>query len=114
MYCQVKQAVLAALDCGYRHIDCAAVYGNEQEVGDALALRVGPGKVRSCDFFFLLYFISILLALFNVCLFNCHDSLNHLSKWKRVSLFLSVKRVLDIASQSTMLPKLSLALGSKN
>ncbi|KAM4616367.1 aldo-keto reductase family 1 member A1-A [Polymixia lowei] len=41
---QVKQAVLAALDFGYRHIDCAAAYGNEQEVGEALALRVGPGK----------------------------------------------------------------------
>lgn len=41
---QVKQAVLAALDCGYRHIDCAAAYGNEQEVGEALALRVGAGK----------------------------------------------------------------------
>lgn len=45
--CQVKQAVLAALDCGYRHIDCAAAYGNEQEVGEALALRVGPRKVRN-------------------------------------------------------------------
>lgn len=41
---QVKQAVLAALDCGYRHIDCAAAYSNEQEVGEALALRIGPGK----------------------------------------------------------------------
>ncbi|CAL8248263.1 unnamed protein product [Merluccius merluccius] len=44
---QVKQAVLAALDCGYRHIDCAAAYGNEEEVGGALALRVGPGKELS-------------------------------------------------------------------
>ncbi|KAI3372902.1 hypothetical protein L3Q82_023346, partial [Scortum barcoo] len=41
---QVKQAVLAALDCGYRHIDCAAAYSNEQEVGEALSARVGPGK----------------------------------------------------------------------
>ncbi|KAE8292253.1 Alcohol dehydrogenase [NADP(+)] A [Larimichthys crocea] len=41
---QVKQAVLAALDCGYRHIDCAAAYSNEQEVGEALAVRIGPGK----------------------------------------------------------------------
>lgn len=41
---QVKQAVLTALDCGYRHIDCAAAYSNEQEVGEALALRIGPGK----------------------------------------------------------------------
>ena len=46
---QVKQAVLAALDCGYRHIDCAAAYSNEQEVGEALAVRLGPGKVRNSE-----------------------------------------------------------------
>ncbi|MGH0148344.1 UNVERIFIED_CONTAM: hypothetical protein FKN15_012889 [Acipenser sinensis] len=43
---EVKQAVLSALDSGYRHIDCAAAYGNEQEVGEALRERVGPGKVK--------------------------------------------------------------------
>uniref|UniRef100_A0A8C7CEN1 NADP-dependent oxidoreductase domain-containing protein n=1 Tax=Oncorhynchus kisutch TaxID=8019 RepID=A0A8C7CEN1_ONCKI len=41
---QVKQEELAALDCGYKHNDCAAVYSKEQEVGEALALRLGPGK----------------------------------------------------------------------
>lgn len=29
---QVRAAVLAAVRCGYRHIDCAAIYGNEVEV----------------------------------------------------------------------------------
>jgi hypothetical protein len=29
---QVRAAVLAAVRCGYRHIDCAAAYGNEHEV----------------------------------------------------------------------------------
>uniref|UniRef100_A0A8C8C5V8 NADP-dependent oxidoreductase domain-containing protein n=1 Tax=Oncorhynchus tshawytscha TaxID=74940 RepID=A0A8C8C5V8_ONCTS len=41
---QMKQEVLAALDCGYKHNDCAAVYSKEQEVGEALALRLGPRK----------------------------------------------------------------------
>ena len=33
---QVKNAVLAALRNGFRHIDTAAAYGNEKEVGQAI------------------------------------------------------------------------------
>ncbi|GKZ75037.1 hypothetical protein AnigIFM50267_002276 [Aspergillus niger] len=32
----VKETVLQALRCGYRHIDTAAAYGNEKEVGEAI------------------------------------------------------------------------------
>ena len=46
---EVGQAVRAALELGYRHIDCAAVYGNEQEVGEALAQAFAAGVVRRED-----------------------------------------------------------------
>lgn len=44
---QVKAAVKYALSVGYRHIDCAAIYGNETEIGEALKENVGPSKAIS-------------------------------------------------------------------
>ncbi len=32
----VYKAVRSAIEIGYRHIDCAPIYGNEQEIGDAI------------------------------------------------------------------------------
>ena len=43
---QIAQAVLQAADMGYRHFDCAAVYGNEAEVGAALATIMQSGISR--------------------------------------------------------------------
>lgn len=34
---QTKESVLFALECGYRHLDCARMYANERSVGEALA-----------------------------------------------------------------------------
>ncbi|MEK7475733.1 MAG: aldo/keto reductase [Candidatus Coatesbacteria bacterium] len=45
----VGSAVRAAIRAGYRHIDCASVYGNEAEVGAAIREAVRDGVVRRED-----------------------------------------------------------------
>eukprot|EP01121_Diplochlamys_sp_Union-15-3_P010360 TRINITY_DN28_c0_g1_i1.p1 TRINITY_DN28_c0_g1~~TRINITY_DN28_c0_g1_i1.p1 ORF type:complete len:316 (-),score=57.20 TRINITY_DN28_c0_g1_i1:70-1017(-) len=48
---EVKQAVLSAVEYGYRHIDCAYVYGNESEIGEALKQIFDSGKVKREELF---------------------------------------------------------------
>lgn len=48
---EVKTAVRAALDAGYRHIDTAYNYKNEDAIGEVLQEYIKSGKVKREDLY---------------------------------------------------------------
>lgn len=48
---EVYQAVRWAIKLGYKHIDCAPIYGNEKEIGQALSDAVKEGDIKREELF---------------------------------------------------------------
>ncbi len=47
---EVADAVRKGIELGYRHIDCASVYGNEKEIGLVLKEFIDSGKIKREEF----------------------------------------------------------------
>ena len=81
----VQLAVEHAINIGYRHIDCAWLYGNEAEVGRAISNKIEDGTVTRDD----LFITSKLWNIFHdptdvsaACEESLHNlGLSHLGKW---------------------------------
>ncbi|KAB0799173.1 hypothetical protein PPYR_07053 [Photinus pyralis] len=48
---EVKQAVMDAIDIGYRHFDCAHIYENQKAIGEAISAKISQGVVKRSDLF---------------------------------------------------------------
>ncbi|XP_969383.2 aldo-keto reductase family 1 member B1 [Tribolium castaneum] len=48
---EVQKAVKHAIETGYRHIDCAMLYGNEKEIGEAIREKIADGTVKREELF---------------------------------------------------------------
>ncbi|XP_054162052.1 1,5-anhydro-D-fructose reductase-like [Oppia nitens] len=47
----IESVIRTAVRCGYRHFDCAHIYGNEADIGRALGAAIASGEVKRQDLF---------------------------------------------------------------
>jgi len=43
---ETVNAIKSAIDIGYRHFDCAAIYNNEKFVGKAICDKINEGVIK--------------------------------------------------------------------
>lgn len=48
---QLRDVILKAIDLGYRHFDTASIYGTEEEIGEAVRLKIEQDVVKREDLF---------------------------------------------------------------
>ena len=70
----MKTALKNAICLGYKHIDCAWVYGNEKEIGECLSIELGLDKIDRRNLFVtskVCYLCEIDVFCINLFNFSC-------------------------------------------
>lgn len=74
----------SAIDAGYRHIDCAYCYDNEDAVGDAIQSKIADGTVNR-EQLFVTSKVHFLLLIVSMCIVVCIFAtvVKYESSWQR-------------------------------
>lgn len=58
----ITNSIKSAIDIGYRHFDCAAIYNNEKAVGKAINDKITEGVIKRDEVYItskVIYFINL-------------------------------------------------------
>lgn len=61
---QLRDVIMKGIDVGYRHFDTAFIYGTEEEIGEAVRIKVEQGVVKREDVFITTKVIIVLYIFF--------------------------------------------------
>ncbi len=75
---ECREAVLTALELGYRHIDTAMAYENEGEVGEAIAEAISRGIITRDELFVTTKLRQPHAIGFEAAMQRCQESMNNL------------------------------------
>lgn len=70
-----------AIDVGFRHIDCAHLYQNEEQVGQAIRSKIADGTVKREDIFY----TSKVLCVLCECAYVCNVIVHRWQLYNRTS-----------------------------
>jgi len=48
---EMNDVIETVIKVGYRHLDCAWIYGNEKEIGESLSNQFKKGEIKRSDIF---------------------------------------------------------------
>ncbi|KAL0666473.1 hypothetical protein Bca4012_029177 [Brassica carinata] len=94
-YALVTSTIEQAIKVGYRHIDCASIYGNEKEIGSVLKKLIDNGSVKRDELF----------ITSKLCTWKAMEALYHSGKARAIGVSnFSSKKLEDLLKVAQVVP----------